>query len=109
MDKAINYLVIKSIKQRYPEHGLMGEEADYGSGKEELQWICDPLDGTKSFILGVPLTTFILGLAKQGKLLLSVIYNPFTDQSYYAQRGGGAFCDGEPTQVNKRPWRMAAT
>lgn len=101
VDKAINDLVIQSINEKYPEHGVLGEEADARTGQEELDWLCDPLDGTKSFILGVPLTTFILGLTKNGQLLMSVVYHPFTDRLYHAVKGQGAFCNDKPINVDK--------
>src|SRR5665213_2364625 len=100
VDVAINNLVIKAVSKTYPDHGVFGEETNHGTGKEELQWLCDPLDGTKAYILGVPLSTFILGLTKRGTILSSVVYNPFTDQMYHAVKGGGAFCNDQPIHVS---------
>ena len=99
-DKAINELVIAAVKDKYPDHGLMGEEANHGTGKEEYRWICDPLDGTKAFTLGVPLTTFILGLTRNSELVLSVVYSPFSDRLYHAVKGEGAFCNDQSLHVN---------
>lgn len=103
VDKEINQLVIEAIKTTYPVHGLLGEEADHGTGTEDLQWLCDPLDGTVPFILGIPHTTFILGLTQAGKVLLCVVYNPFTDRLYHAVKGQGAFCNDQPIHVSKQP------
>jgi myo-inositol-1(or 4)-monophosphatase len=103
VDTAINDLVIKTIQAKYPDHGVLGEEADSGTGCEEYQWLCDPLDGTIAFILGIPQSTFILGLTKAGDILLSVVYDPFTDRLFHAVRGHGAFCNGAPIQVNHQP------
>jgi len=103
VDKQINQLVIAAIQKTYPEHGLLGEEADLGDGSEELQWLCDPLDGTKAFIVGMPHSTFILGLTQEGKILLSVVYNPFTDRLYHAIKGQGAFCNDQPIHANEQP------
>jgi fructose-1,6-bisphosphatase/inositol monophosphatase family enzyme len=102
VDKAINELVSEAVKETYSEHGLLGEEENYGTGQEEFQWLCDPLDGTKAFILGVPVNTFILGLTKQGQILLSVIYHPFTDRLYHAVKGHGAFCNQERLHVSNQ-------
>jgi myo-inositol-1(or 4)-monophosphatase len=102
VDKNINDLVIQSIRQAYPEHGVMGEEGDIGTGEEEFQWLCDPLDGTKAFTLGIPVTTFILGLVKSGEVQLAVVYYPFTDKLYHAIRGQGSYCNDQPVQVNKQ-------
>lgn len=103
VDKAINDLILAAIQGKYPEHGVLGEEGDLGTGKEEFQWVCDPLDGTQCFILGIPHTTCVIGLVKNGEYLLSVIYNPYTDRLYHAVKGGGAFCNEEPIHVNDQP------
>lgn len=105
VDKAINTLVIEAIQSKYPEHGVLGEEADHGTGQEELQWLVDPLDGTQCFIDGVKQSTCIIGLSRHGKLLLSVVYDPFTDRLYSAVKGQGAYCNQEPIHVNQRPLR----
>jgi myo-inositol-1(or 4)-monophosphatase len=100
IDKQINNLFIKTVQTTYPEHGLLGEESNLGDGTEELQWLCDPIDGTKCFILGIPQCTCILALTKQGQVLLSTIYDPFSDRLYHAVRGQGAFCNDQPIHVN---------
>jgi fructose-1,6-bisphosphatase/inositol monophosphatase family enzyme len=100
VDLVINRRISQTIKRTYPDHGLMGEELSHGSGTEPLQWLCDPLDGTKAFVLGAPLSTAILGLMEHGKLLLGVVYDPFSDRLYHAVKGRGAFCNGRPIKVN---------
>ncbi len=103
VDKAINDLIIKAIQQKYPDHGVLGEEGDHGTGSEELQWVCDPLDGTQCFILGIPHTTCVIGLVKDGEYQLAVVYNPYTDRLYHAVKGQGAFCNDKPIHVNDQP------
>ena len=100
VDKAINDLVSNTIKQAYPDHGLLGEELSHGTGQEPLQWLCDPLDGTKAFIVGAPLSTFILGLTQEGGILLSVVYDPYSERLYHAVKGQGAFCNDQLLHVN---------
>ncbi len=103
VDKQINALVIERIQSAYPTHGLLGEEADMGSGNEEFRWICDPLDGTKAFILEVPNSVFMLTLMKKQELILSVVYNPFADRMYHAIKNGGAYCNNKPMHVSSHP------
>jgi len=100
VDREINELVIRSIHEAYPAHGVLGEEGSKGTGNEELQWICDPLDGTAAFIVGIKHNSFVLGLSQQGQVLLSVVYDPFGDNLYHAVKEGGAFCNDEPIHVN---------
>jgi len=102
VDKAINQLVIESVRERFPDHGVRGEEADSGDGTEEYQWLCDPLDGTRPYILGIPCSTFMLALTRQGEVLVAVIYEPHFDKLYYAIKGGGAFCNGQPIHVSSQ-------
>lgn len=102
IDKQINQLIIESVKSYYPDHGVLGEEASFGSGQEKLQWICDPLDDTKAFVAHGHTSCCILGLASDGDLLVSVVYNPYADKLYWAIRGRGAFCNGEPMQVSQK-------
>lgn len=100
VDKAINNLVVEKIQKTFPDHGVLGEEADYGSGREEMQWLCDPLDGTKAYILGVHESLFMLGLLSHGEPVLSVVYDPYVCKLFHAIKGQGAFCDGSRIHVN---------
>ncbi|HEY5152583.1 MAG TPA: inositol monophosphatase [Candidatus Saccharimonadales bacterium] len=100
VDEQINEVVVEAVRLQYPEHGLLGEEGDLGDGNEEFQWLCDPLDGTRAFILGIPISTFCLALTQRGQALLSVVYHPFSDRLFHAVKGGGAFCNDRPISVN---------
>jgi myo-inositol-1(or 4)-monophosphatase len=102
VDREINQLVIQRVQEHFPGHGVLGEEADAGDGTEEYQWLCDPLDGTRPFILGVPCSTFMLALTTHGEVLVSVIYEPHFDKLYYAVKGEGAFCNGKPIHVSTK-------
>lgn len=100
IDKQINEFIAQSLQTAFPEDGLLGEEESYGTGNEKYQWICDPLDGTKPFILGLPFSVFMLALSENGSVLLSVVYNPYSDKMYHAVKGKGAFCNNEPIKVS---------
>lgn len=100
IDKQINLVVVESLRAAHPSDGLLGEESDSGTGTEQYQWICDPLDGTKPFILGLPNSVFMLALSEDGNILLSVVYDPFNDRMYHAVLGKGAYCNNTPIHVN---------
>jgi myo-inositol-1(or 4)-monophosphatase len=102
VDIEINRLVIKEIKHTYPEHGILAEEANHGNGTERWQWLCDPLDGTRPYILGAPQSVFMLALLLEGELCISVVYDPYLDKLYYATKDGGAFCNGTPICVSRQ-------
>jgi fructose-1,6-bisphosphatase/inositol monophosphatase family enzyme len=104
VDTTINQMVIDAVASTYPAHGLIGEEASLGNGTETYQWICDPLDGTVAYILGIPNSMFMLALMKDNTLLLSVVYDPYNDKLFYALKGEGAFCNARSIHVSRRPF-----
>lgn len=75
-DKEAEEVMRKLIQKKYPTHGIIGEE--YGSEKEsaEFIWTIDPIDGTKSFISGVPLFGTMISLCHQGRPILGLIHQP---------------------------------
>lgn len=99
-DLAINDLVSQAVKLKYPDYGLISEEGGFYNG-QECAWVCDPVDGTIPFSHGVPICTFLLSLIKNGKSILGVSYDPFMDRMYYAEKGRGAYLNGNKIQVSK--------
>jgi fructose-1,6-bisphosphatase/inositol monophosphatase family enzyme len=98
-DKKINSMVIKELSKHF-EDGVIGEEesnSEYGHGRK---WICDPIDGTKAFVLGVPTAMFSLGLAVDGSPVLGVLYDPFLDRLYWGIKGQGSYCNGKKLKVS---------
>ncbi len=100
-DKAINSMVVNSVKEAYPDSGILGEEESFEPERQKL-WICDPIDGTLPFTYGIPISTFCLALVEDGDVKLGVIYDPFMDRLYHATKGGGAFLNDEPIHVNDK-------
>ena len=72
------------ISRRFPEHGIAGEE--FGNVREgaEFVWSLDPIDGTRSFILGLPLWGTLIGLQHQGKPILGIMDQPFTGERFWS-------------------------
>lgn len=99
-DLDINALVLKEIKHAYPDHSILAEEGDDFSESHEHVWICDPVDGTHNFCHGIPTATFALALVQNGKPVLSVIYDPFLDRLFSAEKGKGADLNGKPIHVS---------
>lgn len=78
-----------------PDYGWLSEEtadAPDRLGRERV-WIVDPLDGTRSYIAGRPEFAVSIGLAEAGRAVLGVVYNPATHELFWAERGGGAWCE----------------
>jgi myo-inositol-1(or 4)-monophosphatase len=90
--------VIKKIKQFYPDHGILSEEDAFtrelkmeGAKANQFLWLIDPLDGTNNFYNKVPFFCVSLALNKGNKTLVGVVYNPITEELFYAIKGKGAY------------------
>jgi myo-inositol-1(or 4)-monophosphatase len=92
-DIEINRLVVEKIRTISSSVDIKGEEE---SDRRENPWqiVCDPVDGTFPYTWGVPVSTFMLGLLYEGKAVKGVIYDPFMDRMYSAEKGSGAFLNG---------------
>jgi fructose-1,6-bisphosphatase/inositol monophosphatase family enzyme len=105
-DTEINSLVIERIKEHFPGDSIHGEEESFKTDSNRL-WVCDPVDGTMPFSHGLPISTFSLALVIDGSPVLGVIYDPFMDRLFYAQKNSGAFCNTVPIHVSDQPLRNA--
>ncbi|KKU56241.1 MAG: Inositol-phosphate phosphatase [Parcubacteria group bacterium GW2011_GWA1_47_11] len=100
-DLVINALALERIKKAYPGHSVIAEEGSDFRENDELVWVCDPVDGTIPFAHGMPTTVFSLALVHQGKSILGVVYDPFGERLYTAEKGKGAFLNGNRISVSK--------
>lgn len=100
-DLAINELVIERLTERYPDHGILSEEADEVAGTSGYVWICDPVDGTHNFSHGIPTATFAITLLKDGQPIMSVVLDPFLERLFHAEKGKGAYLNNERIHVNQ--------
>jgi len=100
-DRAAEGAMRRLIEARFPDHGIIGEE--FGAEREaaEFVWVLDPIDGTKSFISGVPLFGTLIALTRGGRALLGVI-----DQPISRERWVGAV--GRVSTLNAAPIRCRA-
>lgn len=100
-DIKINTLLLKSVKENFPEHNVLAEEESDMSQQSEFVWVCDPVDGTIPFSHGLPISTFSLALVKNGESILGVIYDPFQDYLFFAEKGKGAYLNDKKISVSK--------
>lgn len=90
------------IAKAFPADGIVGEEFGEQTGTTGFRWILDPIDGTKSFISGVPLYGTMVGIELNGKSVIGSVYFPGLDEGIYAVQGGGAWAfrgDAPPYQA----------
>ena len=88
------------IQAQYPEHGIMGEEFEPVTGNGRYTWVLDPIDGTKSFVSGVPLYSTLVALLEEGEPLLGIIHMPVLNEMVYALRGEGCYWNGRRAQTS---------
>ncbi len=103
-DTEINDLVIKKVKETYPEHSIYGEEASYKKENSKYIWVCDPIDGTMAFACGLPIFVFSIALVDQsnGLPVLGLINDPIMKTMYWAYKGSKAYRNGIKISVSKQ-------
>ncbi len=99
-DREAEELIRRRIEKTYPEHAVLGEEFGDKKGRAPYRWIIDPIDGTKSFIHGVPLYAVLIGVEAQGQPAVGVIYIPALDQMVAAAKGLGCRSNGRLVRVS---------
>src|SRR5207248_1841521 len=97
--------VERAIRERlaeYREHAVLGEELGHHvpDVDAEYRWIIDPIDGTKSYVRGVPIWATLIGLERTGEMIVGVASAPALGMRWWAGRGLGAFRDGERIGVS---------
>src|ERR1043166_5869583 len=99
----------RRIAARFPDHGIIGEE--FGAEREtaEFVWVLDPIDGTKSFISGVPLFGTLIALANRGRPILGIIAQPISRERWIGATGRPTLFNGVPIRCRPCPSLAAAT
>ncbi|MBR0239433.1 MAG: histidinol-phosphatase [Thermoguttaceae bacterium] len=101
-DKNTEKALREIIQKAFPDDGILGEEWDEKLGSSGYRWILDPIDGTKSFIHGVPLYGTLIAVEYQGESVIGVISIPATGEMVYAAIGHGCWYTkngSEPVQT----------
>jgi myo-inositol-1(or 4)-monophosphatase len=101
-DRGAEAAMRRHIAQTFPDHGIVGEE--FGNEREDADyvWVLDPIDGTKSFISGLPVWGTLIGLNHHGHPCYGMMHQPFTRESFYGDGGvshwRGVGLDGKPAR-----------
>lgn len=99
-DRETEQIIRNEIQKRYPNHGIIGEEFGKVNEDSNIQWILDPIDGTKSFIHGIPFYTTLIGIVIENEPQVGIIYAPALDELCAAAVGLGATLNGKTCQVS---------
>ncbi|MFM8735853.1 MAG: inositol monophosphatase family protein [Pirellulales bacterium] len=106
-DRAAEAILRRELLGAFPDDAFLGEETGETPGRSGYEWVVDPIDGTKSFIRGVPLYATLVGCRHEGRGVVGVIAIPALDEIAWAVRGGGAWhrrCAADPAvaRVSRR-------
>ncbi len=100
-DLAIGRLIVEKIKETFPTHNIIEEEAGVIDNKSEFTWVVDPVDGTSNFANGIPLYAVMVGLLENNSPIAGGISLPSFNEIYVAEKDKGAFCNGKQTYTTK--------
>ncbi len=101
-DKACERLILKTIKDNFPDHAILTEESgSIGDPKSEYKWIVDPIDGTVNFAHGLPYYCVSIAIIHKGIPIIGVVEAPALGEVFWAKQGHGAFCGKRKLQVSK--------
>lgn len=98
-DREAEELLRRLIMDAYPDHGIIGEEYGVHQPDAQIKWILDPVDGTLSFIHGIPLYTTLVGILKNDEPIIGLIYAPAMDEMVDAAEGMGTRLNGSTVMV----------
>jgi myo-inositol-1(or 4)-monophosphatase len=111
-DRTSEKLLLDRLTAAFPDHGIYGEEGTRSRLEQPYRWYVDPLDGTTNFAHGFPVFCVSLGLEHRppgtpegtdGELVAGIIYDPMRDELFVAEKGKGAYRNGQPMHVSPTP------
>lgn len=101
-DHAAEKAIFEVIRNHYPDHFLLSEEAGEIVQDSTYKWIIDPIDGTVNFANGIPLCCVSIALEQEGSIIMGAVYNPFLKELFFAQKGWGATLNSHTIHVSKK-------
>jgi histidinol-phosphatase len=100
-DQAAEKALRARLEAKRPRDGVVGEEYGETAGSGGRRWILDPIDGTKSYVRGIPAWGTLIALERDGEIVVGVVSAPALRRRWWASRGAGAFADGERIRVSR--------
>ncbi len=99
-DRSAERLMREMIEQKYPHHSILGEEEGETRPGASFRWILDPIDGTKSFVAGVPMYTVLVGLEREGVPVVGAVAIPPSNELISAATGQGCLWNGRRARAS---------
>lgn len=100
IDHRAEAYLLGEIRSRFPDHRIIAEESGTTSGNQCCRWYVDPLDGTVNYAYNIPIFCVSLAYEQNGQMQLGVVYDPMRDECFSAERGQGAWLNGDPIRVS---------
>lgn len=107
-DHAAEKAIMDTIRESFPDHFILSEEAGELIMDSTYKWIIDPIDGTVNYAHGIPLCCVSIGVEHEGKMVMGAVFNPFLDEFFFAERGKGALLNGDQIYVSEKTSVMDA-
>ena len=101
-DHAAEKSIFHVIRESFPEHYILSEEAGEIVQESSYKWIIDPIDGTVNFANGIPICCVSIGIEKDGKMILGAVYNPFINEFFFAEKGFGSTLNDKRINVSDK-------
>lgn len=101
-DLASEKAIIQIIKENFPDHFILSEEAGEITTDSEYRWYIDPIDGTVNFANGIPICCVSIGVEKAGERVLGAVFNPVMNEFFFAEKGQGATLNDKKIQVSSK-------
>ena len=102
-DVAVQEFLFNKLGEAFPEAEFVGEEGENNFESKALRFIIDPIDGTTNFMQDYRCSCISVGLCKENDVIVGVVYNPYTDEIFSAEKGNGAYLNGNRIKVSERP------
>ena len=99
-DHASEKAIFEVIKSSFPDHYILSEESGALAQDSNYKWIIDPIDGTINYAQGIPICAVSIGIEQEGKMVMGLVYNPFMNELFFAERGKGATLNDKKIQVS---------
>ena len=99
-DRAVEAELRRILQEERPDDAILGEEQG-AAGSGSRRWILDPIDGTRNYSRGIPVWATLIALEEDGVVRLGMVSAPALSRRWWAERGSGAFADGEPLAVSR--------
>jgi myo-inositol-1(or 4)-monophosphatase len=100
VDREAEGLILETIRDAFPEHGIVAEESPATAGSSDHRWYVDPLDGTTNFAHGFPQFAVSIALERGDQVIVGVVHDPLREETFAATRGAGARLNGTPIAVS---------